>query len=62
MKHQHEIDSGRTSCVSNHLIGYKEGGDCDGRPIPIQTLKNVTAAPSSNNSTTKIQLKSEDDN
>ncbi len=70
-KHQHEIDSGRTSSISTHLIGYKEGGDGDGngngngdeRPImlPIPTLINATSSTNNNVNTTRIQLKSEVD-
>jgi elongation factor 1-alpha len=29
-KHQHEIDTGRTSTITSHLIGYKEN---DGKPV-----------------------------
>lgn len=46
-KHQHEIDTGRTSTISSHMIGYDE----DGKPIGSLTNRTPTLA--------RIQLKPE---
>eukprot|EP01083_Nonionella_stella_P006693 19398_1 len=46
-KHQHEIDTGRTSTITTHLIGYEESGN------PVKSLTNQTPSHA------KVQLKSE---
>jgi len=49
-KHKHEIDTGRTSTMTTHLIGYDEDGSV------IQTLTNPNLA-----ATARVQLKSDAD-
>lgn len=38
MKHRHEITSGRTSTVSNHTMGYTDGGKVKTSSHRVRTL------------------------
>lgn len=53
MKHQHEIDSGRTSTITTHTIGYKEDG------TPVQSVSTLRHSNTSNVS--KIQLRNDNE-
>jgi elongation factor 1-alpha len=48
-KHQYEIDSGRTSTITTHMVGYKEDG------TPVRSLANQISTNA------RVQLRSEVD-
>ena len=56
MKHQHEIDTRRTSIITMHIIGYEECGK------PIRSLRNESPTPARSQLRPELEISKEASN